>query len=101
GWSWTVSTIVLAKPVVWVSGEVVHPGMAAWTQGLALANAIAQCGGFTRFAERRRLEIRRGFCTQHWHIEVLGPATNAIVLENCDVVKVSRRIGKRVCGRRC
>jgi len=95
-WSWTVSTIVLTNPVVWVSGEVMHPGMVAWTQGLTLTNAIAQCGGFTRFAERRRLEIRRSFCggtnKQTTNFPVFGLATNGIVLEGYDSVKVSRRI---------
>src|SRR5262245_34025307 len=52
-------TVVLTNPVVFVGGEVMHPGRYDWIPGLTLTNAIALAGGFTDFADRRQLEIRR------------------------------------------
>ncbi len=42
-----------------VSGEVVRPGMVQSRQYLTIAEAIAQAGGFTRFAERNKVVLSR------------------------------------------
>lgn len=42
-----------------ISGEVTRPGTIASGQYLTVAQAIAQAGGFTRFAERDKITITR------------------------------------------
>jgi len=42
-----------------VSGEVIRPGMVQSRQYLTVAEAIAQAGGFTRFADRNKLVLSR------------------------------------------
>tara|TARA_R110002096_G_scaffold436100_1_gene667688 strand:- start:53854 stop:54444 length:591 start_codon:yes stop_codon:yes gene_type:complete len=42
-----------------VSGEVVRAGMVQSRQYLTVADAIAQAGGFTRFAERNKITLSR------------------------------------------
>ena len=42
-----------------VSGEVVRAGMVQSRQYLTVADAIAQAGGFTRFAERNKIMLSR------------------------------------------
>src|SRR6185503_11918517 len=52
-------TIIETNPVVFVSGEVRQPGRLRWISELSLTNAVALAGGFTDFADKARLEIRR------------------------------------------
>ena len=42
-----------------VSGEVVRPGTVQSRQYLSVAEAIAQAGGFTRFADRDKITLQR------------------------------------------
>lgn len=42
-----------------VSGEVTRPGTVTSRQYLSVAEAIAQAGGFTRFAERDKITLQR------------------------------------------
>jgi len=90
-----IITVVLTNPIVWVSGEVMQPGRITWTPDLTLTNAIALSGGFTDFANKRWLEIRRSYWdgtnTQARSIQVVGIATNGILLERGDFVQVRRR----------
>jgi hypothetical protein len=88
--------IVETNPVVYVAGEVMHPGRFIWTPDLALTNAISLAGGFTDFSDRQHLEIQRSHCDgtnmQIRYIRVEGLATNGLSLEQGDVVHVKRRI---------
>src|SRR5687767_10338507 len=52
-------TIVTTNRFVFVGGEVRHPGRFNWTEGLTLTNAVQAAGGFTDFANRSGLELRR------------------------------------------
>lgn len=57
----TVTIIVTnSGRFIYIDGEVKRPDRFVWTPELTLTNAIALAGGFTDFANRRRLEIRRG-----------------------------------------
>ncbi len=83
---------VVTNQVVFILGEVVHPGMVIWTKGLTLTNAIAEAGGFTDFADKRRLEIRRrtGSVEQYSYRQAVAAGKNTPTLEHGDVVEVRR-----------
>jgi polysaccharide biosynthesis/export protein VpsN len=81
-------TIVETNPVVFISGEVLHPGRFMWTSGLTLTNAIVLAGGFTDFADKSQLQIRHcnGTVEKYSYQQ-----TNSPLLEQSDVVHVGRR----------
>jgi len=62
-----VSVAALAAPgealadtnVIYVMGEINKPGILATETGITLLQAIAQAGGFTRFAATKRVELHR------------------------------------------
>src|SRR5712692_8516792 len=56
---YTVITITTTNLFVYVGGEVKQAGRFNWVDGLTLTNAIAMAGGFTDFADRSRIELRR------------------------------------------
>jgi protein involved in polysaccharide export with SLBB domain len=67
-----------------------HPRRFSWSPELTLADAIALAGGFTDFADRRRLEVRRlaGSIGRYSYRQA---ETNTVPLEPGDVVQVKRR----------
>ena len=44
---------------VYIMGEIAKPGLVAAERGATLLQAIAQAGGFTRFAATKRVELHR------------------------------------------
>lgn len=51
---------VLAKPnLIYVMGEIGKPGAIETAKGITLLQAIAQAGGYTRFAATKRIELHR------------------------------------------
>jgi len=82
-------TIVETNPVVFVDGEVMRPGRFIWSPGLTLTNAIALAGGFTDFADRRRLEVRRPGSIERYSYR--QAVTNNVLLDRSEVVHVRRR----------
>lgn len=77
---------------VYVDGEVKVSARFDWTQGLTLTNAIALAGGFTDFANRRRLEIRRGDgSVEHYnYFRIRNGTTNDPALKPNDQIIVPR-----------
>lgn len=55
----TVAVTQVNSYRVTISGEVVRPGVVQSRQYLSVAEAIAQAGGFTRFAERDEITLMR------------------------------------------
>jgi polysaccharide export outer membrane protein len=50
----------LAEPaIIYVMGEINGPGAIKAEEGITLLQAIAQAGGFTRFAATKRIELHR------------------------------------------
>ena len=85
-------TIVETNPVVYVSGEVRRPGRCAWSPGLMLTNVIELAGGFTDFADRRRLEIRHNGSVERYNYQqVISSVTNSVLVEHGDVVYARRK----------
>lgn len=62
-----VSVVSLAQPgealekpnVIYVMGEIGKPGALETLEGITLLQAIAQAGGYTRFAATKRIELHR------------------------------------------
>ncbi len=44
---------------IYIMGEISKPGLVEAEQGITLLQAIAQAGGFTRFAATKRVELHR------------------------------------------
>jgi hypothetical protein len=78
---------------VFVSGEVMHPGWITWKRGLTLTKAITLAGGFTEFANKKRLEISHVEGTPepgYW--DAASARTNAPLLQPGDTVRVGRSL---------
>lgn len=89
-------TIIITNknPLVYVDGEIKQPSRFDWTPELTLTNAIALAGGFTDFANRRRLEIRRsrdGALERYNYFRIRNGSTNDPALRPNDQVYVPRR----------
>lgn len=50
----------------YVRGEVKAPGRHPWTTDLSLTKAIIAAGGFTEYANPRKVQVRRGDATQFY-----------------------------------
>lgn len=51
---------LIEKPKnIYIMGEIGKPGIVEAEQGITLLQAIAQAGGFTRFAATKRIELHR------------------------------------------
>lgn len=53
-------TIIVQQRFVNISGEVRIPQRVAFTNDLTVLRAITACGGFTDYADRRKVKILRG-----------------------------------------
>jgi polysaccharide biosynthesis/export protein len=86
-------TVYSTNKLVFIAGQVHHPGRITWTPGLTLTNAIALAGGFTDFADTRRLEIRRigGTVEQYSYQQAVSAGTNTPQLKCGDAVNVKMR----------
>ena len=86
-------TVSSTNRLVYIAGQVHHPGRLIWTPGLTLTNAIALAGGFTDFADRSRLEIRHigGAVEQYSYQQAVSAGTNTPQLKCGDVVNVKTR----------
>jgi mannobiose 2-epimerase len=91
-------TIVETNPVVFVSGEVMHPGHFVWTNGLGLTDAINLAGGFTDFARNSGPIVwvlhSDGTRVRYNFEKLVMSATNNPALKPGDIVEISvpRRI---------
>ena len=79
--------------MVYVTGEVLYPGRITWKPGLTLGKAIALAGGFTDFADQRRLEIHslNGTVDEYDYHQAMSARTNNPALKRGDVVFVPRK----------
>lgn len=86
-------TIVTTNRFVFVGGEVRHPGRFNWAEGLTLTNAVQAAGGFTDFANRSGLELRRadGSFERYSYARILKGLTNSPVLNPNDQLIVRKR----------
>ena len=69
-----------------VMGEVKAPSRLTWTSGMTIFDAVAQCGGFTDFADKKVKLTRNGKVTYH-DLRRGDPKENIKVLAN-DLITV-------------
>jgi polysaccharide export outer membrane protein len=54
------ATVLAAVRFFYVGGEIRNPGRYNWTEDITLLKAINTAGGFSEFANRRKVEVTRG-----------------------------------------
>jgi len=76
-----------------VGGELKRAGRFKWVDGLTLTNAIGMAGGFTDFADRSRIDLRRraGSIERYSYARVIRALTNNPTLQPNDQVRVQKR----------
>lgn len=89
----TIHVYAPNEPFVYVTGEVKLPGRIVWTNGLTLANAINLAGGFSDFASKSRVTLRRANGTNDQYSLAHFPtgSTNNPTLRSGDLVYVPAR----------
>jgi polysaccharide export outer membrane protein len=89
----TVTVRLSADRFYYVEGEVRLPSKLPYTPGITVSKAIAAAGGFTDFANKRKVRLIRGERTQTVNCnKVLDhPELDPVVLPN-DKIHVPRRI---------
>jgi polysaccharide export outer membrane protein len=87
-------TVTQTEPrFVSVNGEVRSPTRIPYTKDLTLLGAIAACGGFTDFANRRAVILMRGGQQQTVNaVEIVSDSARDIPLLPDDKIHVSRSI---------
>src|SRR6266852_6252380 len=89
-----VVPIITTNRFVYVGGEVKQAGRFNWVDGLTLTNAIAMTGGFTDFADRSRIQLRRGAGSieRYSYPRIIRGLTNNPTLQPNDQVLVQKRL---------
>lgn len=77
-----------------VQGEVRRPGKYVVTRNMSLMQAISEAGGFTPFADRRRIRIMRenGSFTDHNAGDISGGSIADPPIQPKDIINVPRSI---------
>jgi len=76
-----------------VTGEVRMPQRVPYTKDLTALGAVAACGGFTDFANRRRVRLTQGGVTQEFNAkEIQADQGKDIRLKPNDKIQVDRSI---------
>lgn len=76
-----------------VTGEVRMPQRVPYTKDLTALGAVAACGGFTDFANRRRVRLTQGGTTQEFNAkEIQADQGRDIRLKPNDKIQVERSI---------
>jgi len=76
-----------------VTGEVRAPQRVPYTKDLTALGAVAACGGFTDFANRRRVRLTQGGVTQEFNAkEIQADQGKDIRLKPNDKIQVDRSI---------
>lgn len=84
---------------VYFLGEVKNPGQAQLKRGTTLLQALAQTGGFTRFAAQKRIQLRRTdpvtraqtITTINYKAMADGELSQDVVLQDGDVILAPER----------
>lgn len=87
------ATVLVAQRFFYTSGEVRAPGRFLWSDDTTLLKAISTAGGFTDYANRRKVELIRGKERQVYNCEDLqrNPAKD-VPIRPGDTITVPRSI---------
>ena len=89
----TVTVDLKEQRFVDVTGEVRRPQRVPYTKDLTALGAVAACGGFTDFANRRRVRLTQGGVTQEFNAkEIQADQGRDIRLKPNDKIQVDRSI---------
>jgi polysaccharide biosynthesis/export protein len=87
--------VVAANAIaVFLIGESANPGRLEVEAGSTLLQVLAQSGGFTNFAAKKRIQLRRGKSVYHFNyndIEKSGGAGFETVVSEGDVIVIPTR----------
>ena len=87
------ASVIVTVRFFYVGGEVRAPGRYNWTQDVTLLKAIVAAGGFTDYANRRKVEIARGKGKQTFDSEdVRKHPEKDVPIQPGDSIYVSRSI---------
>jgi protein involved in polysaccharide export with SLBB domain len=70
-----------------VMGEVKAPRSVSYAPGMTLLDAIAQCSGFTDFADEKKVKLTRGLKVSYHRLSASDPKENVKVSPN-DIITV-------------
>ncbi|WP_246044022.1 polysaccharide biosynthesis/export family protein [Ruegeria sediminis] len=77
---------------IYVTGEVGVPGKIAASEGTTILQALAEAGGLTRFAARKRIELRRADTRYLYNYDGTGGSIKgSTILRPGDVIVVPAR----------
>ena len=82
-----VSAQVLTLRPFYILGEVAKPGEYPFSDDLTVMNAVAEAGGFTYRAEKKRILIRHSGASR----EVLTPLTASTPVQPGDTIRIRER----------
>ena len=85
-----------AERFISVIGEVKAPRSVGYTTGMTLLDAIAQCSGFSDFADKKKVKLTRAGKVTYHKLNTGDPAQNVRLQPN-DIITV--RPGGKIFGR--
>jgi hypothetical protein len=94
GWGGTVTITKKGQEAcIYVTGEVNHPDRIPWTNGLTLTKALELAAGFTDFASKSQVMLRRanGTMEQYSFVPPVADTVKNVKLDTGDMVHVTSR----------
>jgi len=87
------ATVLVALRFFYIGGEVRNPGRFPWSEDTSLLKAINTAGGFTDYANRRKVQLARGKQQQEFDCEELqrNPSKD-VQIRPGDTITVPRSI---------
>jgi protein involved in polysaccharide export with SLBB domain len=87
------ATVLVAQRFFYVGGEVRNPNRFLWSDDTTLLKAVNTAGGFTDYANRRKVQLIRGKETQAFNCEELQRnPTKDVAIRPGDSITVPRSI---------
>ena len=87
------ATVLATIRFFYVGGEVRAPGRYNWTEDVTLMKAVNTAGGFTDYANRRKVEIARGKGKQTFDAEDIRQHPDKdIAIHPGDSINITRSI---------
>ena len=87
------ATVIVSQRFFYVGGEVHNPGRFLWSEDISLLKAINTAGGFSDYANRRKVQLIRGKEQQEFDCEELqrNPSKDVLIHPG-DTITIPRSI---------